>query len=92
MIDKGTNMSEQVYQIADNYPYFPIAIDIHFADHIVQLLGCGLLTKRVHHHPQLLGRNGPVSVLVKQSEGFLELCCLLVCEMFSHLEADYSFY
>ena len=36
-----------------------------------------------------LGRNGPVSVLVKESEGLLELCCLLVSEMFSHLKRDY---
>ena len=83
-----SDLSHRVYQIEDNYPYFSVAIDIHLADHIVQLLRCWLLTQRVHHHPQLLGRNGPIPVLVKQSESLLELCCLLVSEMFSHLKTD----
>lgn len=66
--------------------YLSVSIDINLADHIVELLRRGLLAEGVHHHAELLGADGPVSVLVKEGEGLPEFCGLLLCQVLSHLK------
>ncbi|KAK8957619.1 hypothetical protein KSP39_PZI001215 [Platanthera zijinensis] len=55
-----------------------ITINISFADHLINLLICQLLSKVCHDMAKLGSRDEPILILVKHPEGLLELL-LRVC-------------
>lgn len=52
-----------------------LTILIHFVNHFLQLLGCGVLAQHPHHFAQLLGADAAIlSTQHKDVKGCLEFC------------------
>merc|ERR1719384_2568704 len=61
-----------------------VSICVHFVYHVLELSLRWILPQGSHHGAELLRGDGAIAILVKEREGLLELCDLLLSQLVSH--------